>query len=570
MVRASLQDSPLPYCALSSVLCVLILGQVHSVSILLRIVFASVLVISSACPCILAATHRRRRARPPRFFIVAYALAAGITLGASARVGESLERSYYASSLASSRIRDITCILRTDPLPLGPEVYACDSTVTEAADSSGIRSEAHFRARLIIPRQSVQSLGPEGLSRNTTPVFFSKGLAVSLLGTIDTNEDGFLIRASSVALPKLQRAEVPFPTTRRRPWDTFFSEGSRFRARIRLSLSRRLHSWGKSGGLLLALFSGNRDYLDPSLALEFRNAGLSHVLALSGMHLSLVASLSVFLGKVLLGKRLGQWATSVTLIAFVWFAGESPSLTRAFYMFFASAVFSRLGYSRSIIPALAISACAQCLVDPSGVSSPAFLLSYSALVGLATLTEDLSELTRSLAPSAIIGPLASTVGAWTAASLMSAFIIGTLAPIGLVSSLVASPLASLYLVTGIPAALISSCVPALDGLCRAVVTAQYSLLEGSVRWFSGFPVVTLRDLSASLVAGILCLAAIAFARIARCHYARRRSPDAGFARLRFANRPQAIPGFPGHGHAEKIRAEFPDKRLGSVKARLRA
>jgi hypothetical protein len=136
--------------------------------------------------------------------------------------------------------------------------------------------------------------------------------------------------------------------------------------------------------------------------------------------------------------------------------------------------------------------------------------------------------------------------------------------------LIVSPLASFYLVTGIPAALLSSCVPALDGPCGAVVAAQYSLLERSVRWFSGFPVLTLRDLSASLVAGILCLAAIALARIARCHYTRRRSPDAGFARLRFANRPQAIPGFTGHGHAEKIRAEFPDKRRGAVEARIRA
>jgi len=62
----------------------------------------------------------------------------------------------------------------------------------------------------------------------------------------------------------------------------------------------------------------------------FRNAGLSHILALSGMHLSLVSGIAFFAGMRLFGKTKSYIFQFCAVSLFVWFAGFSPSLLRAF------------------------------------------------------------------------------------------------------------------------------------------------------------------------------------------------------------------------------------------------
>ena len=66
----------------------------------------------------------------------------------------------------------------------------------------------------------------------------------------------------------------------------------KFRSLCRLQFKRLMHAWGSAGGLLLALVSGSREYTEKDLSNAFRSAGLSHILALSGMHLSLFGGLA--------------------------------------------------------------------------------------------------------------------------------------------------------------------------------------------------------------------------------------------------------------------------------------
>ena len=73
----------------------------------------------------------------------------------------------------------------------------------------------------------------------------------------------------------------------------------RFRALCRLYFKRMMFAWGSAGGLLLALLCGARDFTESETADAFRMAGLSHILALSGMHLSLFYGLAAFAGKKL-------------------------------------------------------------------------------------------------------------------------------------------------------------------------------------------------------------------------------------------------------------------------------
>ena len=104
-----------------------------------------------------------------------------------------------------------------------------------------------------------------------------------------------------------------------------------FRAIFRLKLKRLLFSWKDSGALLLALITGMREYTDEKLSSLFRKAGLSHILALSGMHLMLFRKITSFFNLRFFGKRNISLLIEIFIISvFVFFAGLSPSLLRVF------------------------------------------------------------------------------------------------------------------------------------------------------------------------------------------------------------------------------------------------
>ncbi len=84
----------------------------------------------------------------------------------------------------------------------------------------------------------------------------------------------------------------------------------------------------ETGGFASALFLGNRDILPDRIKRDFSRLGISHILALSGMHLTVVTG---FAGA--LGRRIGRrWGTGFSIgvaLLYMVISGFTPSVTRA-------------------------------------------------------------------------------------------------------------------------------------------------------------------------------------------------------------------------------------------------
>ena len=90
---------------------------------------------------------------------------------------------------------------------------------------------------------------------------------------------------------------------------------------------------GEAGKLASALLLGTRDHLSGDTALHFRRAGISHLLALSGLHVSiLIAALEIFLKFFSCSKRIRSVTIFLIAFAYLFFTGASPSTTRAVLM----------------------------------------------------------------------------------------------------------------------------------------------------------------------------------------------------------------------------------------------
>ncbi|MCG8477717.1 MAG: ComEC/Rec2 family competence protein, partial [Spirochaetales bacterium] len=202
-------------------------------------------------------------------------------------------------------------------------------------------------------------------------------------------------------------------------------------------------------GLAAALLLGTRADMASDLVDAVRRAGASHVIALSGMHLGVLALLvSRALGP--LGSRRAAMALTVAALgAYVWIAGWIPSLVRALMLAFV-VVLAR--FRDRMVPPLALLArCVLCvsIVAPSMVTDLGFRLSVRALLGLVAASGRISDGLTEILPRRIAVYLGTTISAMLFTAPLTLTVFGTAYPVAIVSAGILSMVVVLAMWLGI-------------------------------------------------------------------------------------------------------------------------
>lgn len=144
---------------------------------------------------------------------------------------------------------------------------------------------------------------------------------------------------------------------------------------------------GQASSVVAAMTIGQRTGLSPSLRQDFADAGLSHVLALSGFHLTIV--LTILNGLLLRGLLPLAWrrALVVGVVPVLWgyvlLAGSPASLVRAAVIATAGQLCYCRGQRVGLVNALATAACLMLCIDPFAMMDVGFQLSFSSMLGIA-------------------------------------------------------------------------------------------------------------------------------------------------------------------------------------------
>jgi competence protein ComEC len=156
---------------------------------------------------------------------------------------------------------------------------------------------------------------------------------------------------------------------------------SRWRARANASLAE---DDGSGVALLRGIALGDRRALGGSaVEQDFRVLGLSHVLAVSGMHLGLMCALAFGVSRLLrLPRRVGLLVAVVVGTCFVLVTGAPTSAVRALLMVCVGATAEAIGVRRDGIGSLAAAVIALVAASPWGVFSLGLQLSVLAVAGL--------------------------------------------------------------------------------------------------------------------------------------------------------------------------------------------
>lgn len=137
-----------------------------------------------------------------------------------------------------------------------------------------------------------------------------------------------------------------------------------------------------TSSLFSALLLGNKSGLDSDVRNSFSDLGLSHVLALSGLHLSiLVAVLSYILDLLYTPRVLKDIIIVISIVFFMALTGFSSSVLRAGIMlilFFGAHIFAQ---ESDRVTNLFLSVTAICIFSPFAVFSVSLRLSFLAMLG---------------------------------------------------------------------------------------------------------------------------------------------------------------------------------------------
>ena len=200
------------------------------------------------------------------------------------------------------------------------------------------------------------------------------------------------------------------------------------------------------GGLALALLLGIKDNLDSNLSVMYRKAGCSYILALSGMHLAILAGLIAFMLRKPLGLKAAAIIGAVIIILYCLLVGPLPSLYRAALMYLLGVV-AILGFlPKNLLYILCLSFIIQIMVTPAAGHSISFILSYLALFGILLIGTPLRSLFTGKIPDFLLQPLSASCGAFFATTGVTAYSFKYIVPVGIIAGLILVPLTTVFMI----------------------------------------------------------------------------------------------------------------------------
>ncbi|MDE7417705.1 MAG: DNA internalization-related competence protein ComEC/Rec2 [Lachnospiraceae bacterium] len=181
------------------------------------------------------------------------------------------------------------------------------------------------------------------------------------------------------------------------------TESSRYSAYHEILYQLRCHFEGifdkalapKDASIMKAVLLGNKSGLDTQSKQLFQKSGIAHILAISGLHITLLGmGLYKLLRKVYIPQSVCAVVSVGLMIAYGDMVGMSSSAYRAVFMFGMQLVAQMLRRTYDMLTALALAAMLILLEQPLYLYHSGFQLSFGAILGVGCLSDVVKPVRR--------------------------------------------------------------------------------------------------------------------------------------------------------------------------------
>lgn len=208
------------------------------------------------------------------------------------------------------------------------------------------------------------------------------------------------------------KADVTFSAFDENTEESFYSDGIFYKAQseskvihngkgkgvyalagsVRSYIGTHIKSNSSNYHILLSVITGERCYVSDELYGRVIDAGVSHVLVVSGMHLVLLCGGLERILRLLMKNNVVRGLVVIVFVAFMSvICGFGMSIMRAALVYFLRVIYRILGRRENSVHSLAFAVVAVLLLHPYAFHSVAFQLSYSATFGILVLAESIGD-----------------------------------------------------------------------------------------------------------------------------------------------------------------------------------
>lgn len=346
----------------------------------------------------------------------------------------------------------------------------------------------------------------------------------------------------------------------------------------------RAHVSNQSGAIAIALVTGERGGISERTNQIYRDAGLFHILSISGMHMAIMAGAVFFIVRLgfsavpslVLRYPTKKLAALIAALGYLALSGGAFATLRSYIMI--SVMFFAVLLDRPALALrnVALAACIILLLFPESVLDPGFQMSFAAVVALVSVYEWFGR-SRWAAVIAEFGPLRralfffagiilSTVVAGLAVAPFAAYHFHTTQHLAVIANLIAMPVSNAVIM---PAALgVLVLMPlGLEGVAVHVMGFGIDIMTATAAWVAGLPGAVGRIATMPLVAFFMMVFGGLWLVLwqTRWRFGGLAAIALGVALVPFGPRPDILVG--NKGRAVVVRGE--DGRLHSLKPRRR-
>lgn len=273
-------------------------------------------------------------------------------------------------------------------------------------------------------------------------------------------------------------------------------------------------------GLVPGLVDGDTSGLDPALKQQFKIAGLTHLVAVSGTNAAILIGVVLLL---LRRARVPPWISAVIgascLVLFVVVARPSPSVLRAAVMAAVLLLSLATGRPRHGLPALAVAVLSLLAWHPDWSRNAGFAMSVLATGSLLVLAPGWTDaLHRRHVPAGIAEGLAVSAAATAISAPVIVLLSGQVSLVSLPANLLAETAVAPATVLGVLAAATAPWCPALGAAWAYAASLPCRWLVGVATFFASMPGATVawpRSVVGALTLAVVTGLVVAVVRLRR-------------------------------------------------------
>lgn len=259
------------------------------------------------------------------------------------------------------------------------------------------------------------------------------------------------------------------------------------RDKIKERLIKKINSTFQkdTAGLIKALFIGNRNSVSKEATLKFRNAGVLHLLAASGLHVGIAAALPFFLLFFNFRKKTVLVFSFLSVLSYLLVTDIPVSLLRAAIMFFLFAMQMFMHRKPSALNTLLLTGAIIVCFNPWEIFNIGFQLSFAATLGIILFYESYKK-SLSRFPSYIKKSMAVSLSAQIFTVPIIIIHLNQLNTISLLSNIILIPMTTAFMYISFSSLIISSFIPWCSFTLSGINDLVYYAIIKSAGFFADF------------------------------------------------------------------------------------